>query len=423
MAKTNWQYDDIVTEADMNTLGTELNANTTKLAESTSAAIANRLPIRDSNGRFKVGAPVDSDDVARKDTVDNAIMMGIQRQALINGNFDVWQRGTRITNPVLPSFLSDRFLVAGTADGGTFPVLINSQLVLTQPELPGSHYAYRVSPNGSGSGFGATASYCICQRIENATKYLCGTGKKLTLSFWARSSISGKKIGVSCAQRYGTGGSPSANEQIQGKILALSPVWTKYTVVINTNTLQGKTLGSNNDNYFQIGIYYMWGSANATILFGSGTAETFVGSGDIDIAQVQVNAGDTALPFQPRSFGEELALCQRYYEKSYPENVTPAFYTGLGLHITTLNAANYIAGARLMLGSQIKFKVDKRVVPTISFYNDQGQLGRWWAINYGDVVLGTNYTSTTGVNLISMNAINITAASEIYGHWTADAEL
>lgn len=48
-------------------------ADKTKLDGATSAATAARLVMRDTNGRAKVAAPSAADDIARKDTVDNAV--------------------------------------------------------------------------------------------------------------------------------------------------------------------------------------------------------------------------------------------------------------------------------------------------------------------------------------------------------------
>ncbi|SDT26341.1 hypothetical protein SAMN05444162_3599 [Paenibacillaceae bacterium GAS479] len=79
MAKTNWKFNDVVTEADMNQLGSELNAASEHVAVTsgahgaTSAATAGALMQRDASGRAKVAAPAAADDVARLDTVTAAV--------------------------------------------------------------------------------------------------------------------------------------------------------------------------------------------------------------------------------------------------------------------------------------------------------------------------------------------------------------
>lgn len=238
----------------------------------------------------------------------------LERQALNNGNFDIWQRGTSVTNGSDNTYdLADRWFRNSGAGGGTYPTtIISSRQDLTPGDIPGSYYFYRINPNGAGSGFGATAVYTLRQGIENGVKYLCGAGKKITVSFYARSDIAGKRIGIYLQQYYGSGGSPTSTEDINGTNFTLTSTWTRYTVTLDTLTLAGKTFGTNNDDTLYFFMPVMWGS-NRQTLTGSGTDEDFGGSGNIDIAQVQVNAGDTALDFDPKSYGEELVACQRYY--------------------------------------------------------------------------------------------------------------
>jgi hypothetical protein len=56
----------------------------------------------------------------------------------------------------------------------------------------------------------------------------------------------------------------------------------------------------------------MWGTDYAVRVANGTTAETYVGSGTIDIAQVQLCAGDVALPFMPKSVDDEERECKRY---------------------------------------------------------------------------------------------------------------
>lgn len=237
------------------------------------------------------------------------------RQAMINANFDVWQREIFSANPSFGSYLADHYLISFSADGGVFPAnIVHSRLELSNGELPGSFYAYRIQTDGAGSGFGADSVYGIYHRVEKATRYLCGVGKQMTLSFYARSNIANKRLGISLSQRYGTGGSPSPAEDIIGSTFTLTPSWNKYSLTFNTNTLDGKVFGTDANDYIQIGFNSIWGS-NRNSLMGTNSSETFVGSGVTDIAQVELSAGNVALPFQPRSFADELTLCQRYFRR------------------------------------------------------------------------------------------------------------
>ncbi|GGF72812.1 hypothetical protein GCM10010912_17540 [Paenibacillus albidus] len=246
------------------------------------------------------------------------IPYNVNRQAIINGGFEVAQRGATFTNPSYGTYTLDRYrMEAGGV--GTFPTsIVHSQATLVAGAIPGGANYYNVSVNGAGSGYGTDAYYLITQLIERGTRYLCGAGKKLVLSFWAFSSISGKKIAVNIAQSYGTGGSPSATEQLIGQAITLTAGWARYTVVFDTQTLVGKTFGSNGDDSLGIRFWLMWG-ANFSSRFGASTSETFLAAGNIGIAQVQLSTAD--VPFQPRTYHEELSLCRRYFSKSRYEFV------------------------------------------------------------------------------------------------------
>jgi hypothetical protein len=358
----------------------------------------------------------------------NYPISNMTRQAIINGNFDVWQRGISFTNPAPQTYTSDRIVVVSNPDSGVLPTtLTHSRLSLTSGDLQGSYFGYRITTDGAGSSFGVNAIYGLNHRIEYGTRYLCGNGKKVTVSFYAKSNISGKRIGVNIYQNYGTGGSPTSLETITGQILTLTSSWVKYTVTFTTNTLVGKTFGTNNDDYLQLRLSHIWGTTTASNQFGGGTAETFGGAGNIDIAQVQVNAGDQALPFQPRSFAEELALCQRYYEKSYAYGVAPATASNnIGIESRVV-PSNTIANGQLY--GKTSFKVKKRTLPTMTIYplTTPTNTGRISDASGTDLAAASGTASFVGddgfgVQNNSGGAIT-TAVNTVVYHWAADTEL
>ena len=104
-----------------------------------------------------------------------------------------------------------------------------------------------------------------------------------------------------------------------GGTITLTSSWVKYTHTFTLNTLAGKTFGTSNDDLLQIWFFTQWGTTvgNAYIE-ASVAAETFVGSGNIDIAQVQLCAGSVALPFMPKSITEETKDCKWYFERIQP---------------------------------------------------------------------------------------------------------
>jgi hypothetical protein len=308
----------------------------------------------------------------------------MSRQAMINGNMDIAQRGTSFTNPTNSQCTIDHYQsIYDVSGGGTLPTtIIHSQQALTAGDIQGSYNYYRIVTNGAGSGFAASFLYWIRQKIENGTRFLCGAGKKVTVSFWARSSISGKRLGLHLLQSYGTGGTPTSAEIINGTNFSLTSTWTKYSYTFTTNTLVGKTFGTNNDDILTPTFMIGWGSTYQDRA-GATTAESFGGSGNIDIAQVQVNAGDAALPFQPRSFAEELALCQRYGRTG-----------GYGAAGTFITATNVVLS--LTFGSEMRTSPVPTLLQTAIAVEEVNVANR---TSSGSTLVGTTQTSTRGCRL------------------------
>jgi hypothetical protein len=129
----------------------------------------------------------------------------------------------------------------------------------------------------------------------------------MTLSFWAKADAN-KNIAVEFIQQFGTGGSPSAQiDAIGVTTFALTTSWQKFTTTVTFPSVSGKTLGSNNDD---ITIAQFWFDAGSS--FNSKTNSLGQQSGTFDIAQVQLEEGTIATPFETRPFGVELQMCKRY---------------------------------------------------------------------------------------------------------------
>jgi hypothetical protein len=272
-------------------------------------------------------------------------------QGFINGNFDVWDYLTTVTNPASNSFTANRMRLAFAVDGGTNPSIVHSRQTLTAGDVFGSFYYYRMETDGAGSSYGNGSYYLLdISRIENGTRYLCGDSRKVTVSFYARSSVGNKKIGIGLIQTYGTGGSPSVAEVIQGKAITLTSSWVKYTHTFTTNTLSGKTFGTNNDDYLGFRLFTQWGSSIGPP-YGLGAAHDWVGAGTTDVAQFKINAGAVALPFMPKSSKEEKMDCLRYCYAIKGSALT-AFGSGWANQTTTATI-------------NIPLKVTMRAVPTL----------------------------------------------------------
>ena len=209
----------------------------------------------------------------------------VSSNLLINGGFDVWQRGVAFASPWPGSYLADRWCVDFNGSGAT-RAISRQAFVPGQTDVPNNPtYYLRFAQSVAGSG----GTYnVVLQRIENVLKL---SGQTVTLSFYARAN-SARNITTQVDQNFGSGGSSTV--YIGEVTHALTTSWQLFTRTVALPSVSGKTIGAN---------------SFCSIYFIMPVNTTFT----IDIANVQLNYGSVALPFVPRSFADELRLCQRYY--------------------------------------------------------------------------------------------------------------
>ena len=189
------------------------------------------------------------------------VLPGGMRNRVINGQFDIWQRGNNHAPPSPGVPTADRWLLGASPDGGVWAGAAD-RIVFTlgQTDVPNDPFAYMAfSASITGSAGNAETSQ-LTQRIENVRLY---AGSKTTISFWARhAGISPGDDGdilLSCSQRFGGGGSP--NVEFSSEILELTDVWQKFVFVVDVPSILGKTIGTN--SFLRIGFFTQAGASNA----------------------------------------------------------------------------------------------------------------------------------------------------------------
>ena len=229
---------------------------------------------------------------------------------IINGNFDIWQRGTSFSTT---GFTADRWFITDN---------VSSQRISLSPaetDLTGRAYALRFNA-------GTYVSY----KIEDVRTL---AGKKATLSFWSRSGASKTLYNLYIRQYFGTGGSAIVDTPFSSITFNNTTGLTKHTFTVDLPTIAGKTIGSDNTHYIEI----FFNSQNDGIY--------------TDITGVQLEEGSVATPFENRPYGLELSLCQRYYQKIAWSDRKTTTATGQYLH------------------QSIRLPVDMRVTPTVTNIN------------------------------------------------------
>ena len=297
------------------------------------------------------------------------------RNLIINGAMNVAQRGTSSTTSGYGSV--DRFRVQHS---GTDEAPTQAQVDVasgTTPYTLGFRKALRITNGNQTYGAGTSDKikyehYLEAQDIANSGWNYTSASSFITLSYWIKSSVAQNFYGV-VRTRQGTSysyayetGSLSAN------------TWTKVTKTFPGNA----NLQFDNDTAknFQTDIYAFLGTddtgsktLNEWSAYSSSTqtpnnTSTWYTTNDatLEITGVQLEVGSVATDFEHRSFGQELALCMRYYEthnslataKTTDGSITSYWST------VTSNDSN-----TLVIPTGIIYKVPKRASPTVTIYN------------------------------------------------------
>jgi hypothetical protein len=325
------------------------------------------------------------------------------RNAIIGGNFTTnpWQRGTSFLAVANGDYTADRWIysVSGT---GVFSVLKTADAPTATQAGIYTQDCLHVDVTTADASIAAGDVYAQSQYIEGLNASYFGFGqagsRNVTLSFWHKHT----KTGVNCvAIRNSANNRSYVAEYTQD----VSDAWELAEITIPVDTT-GTWLYTN-----AVGLRLTFTLAAGTTLqttSGAWQAGNFVATSNqvnnldnvannFKIALVQLEAGQTATAFETRSYGQELSLCQRYYEISERNDV---IFSG---NVTT----------GLLYYANIGYKQTKRVSPTI--------------VNTENVSTGfpaVAGTATGGVSgFRSERTSNATGRGLFIETWTASAEL
>ncbi|MBM9913973.1 MULTISPECIES: hypothetical protein [Stenotrophomonas] len=342
-------------------------------------------------------------EAAARGNADTALSARIlNKNRIINGNFDIYQRGNPGTITNTAAYTADRWICSSAGVGATS----NWGLGATTPgEIPDSRMFL---------GFNVVAgvsSAWVGQWIESVHSF---AGGKATVSFWMRSGVAGKKVGLLIQQHFGSGGS-SMVQVVAPEVIVLTTTFTKYSVTFDVPSIVGKTVGSGG-NALLLTFFY---ADDRPSLFGG----QLVGqTGLFELAQVQMEKGDKATDFEWRPVGHELQLCQRYYCKSYalPTKAgTPNSDSGriaTGLQISGTNSPSFSAYA-------LRFPVGMRTSPAVTVYGAVS--GNPNKVTMSDNADSSGVPTVRGLSEggCEINWVNNAGTFGGWFHFTADAEI
>ena len=246
------------------------------------------------------------------------------RNKIINGNMDIFQRGTTAVTVSSIYGPADRWQSNGVGD--TFSTTQGS--FVSGDTLFDTGGAQYFTTTAVTSVAGAGNFLRLLQAIEDVRLL---AEKTVTVSFWAKAASGTPTIGVGISQNFGTGGSASVN--VAGQSQVITSTWAQYTKTFSIPSINGKTVGTNNTHSTVLSFYL---DAGSTYNIESGSIGQ--ASKTVSIAQVQLEIGPVATPFEFRPIGMELALCQRYYYRISPAAASAVFSIG-GYATTTTSTA------------------------------------------------------------------------------------
>lgn len=242
----------------------------------------------------------------------NVLKQGGFKNRFINGDFSVTQRGASFINisSLGGSYTADQWEYNVNLDGGALSAndVTISPFAAGQVDVPGNPRNF-ATVGGAIAGGSGSENLVFLNKIEDVRSF---SGEQVTLSFWVKGSITAS-AGVYMVQSFGSGGSPSAGvNALPAQALAVTTSWVRHTITFDVASIAGKTLGSNEDHFFQFGLIKQ---AGATVNATWGGTGSIAYAGTIDIADVQIEKGRYASRFERLQPAQALSLCRRYYRR------------------------------------------------------------------------------------------------------------
>lgn len=275
------------------------------------------------------------------------------RNRIINGDMRVAQRGQTFSNPTSGSYTLDMWSVGFDGSGA-------SRLIEQLPFATGSvesgestkYLNYTQTAAGSGGIYNRVST-----RIEDVRTL---ASLPITLSFTARFFGTAKTMPqIVLRQYFGTGGSAFVDTVLASNVSVVTSFY-RYSFSGSLPSISSKTVG--------VGSY-------VEVLFFVPVNDTF----QFHLADVQLEQGSIATPFERRPYGLELAMCQRYFERVF--------------------AYIRIDWLLYSMGTSVFYKVAKRASPSIT---QNAVFGADTNIASGAVVL--SFTDGFSIDVTKANA-------------------
>lgn len=338
---------------------------------------------------------------------DNIINDNILQNYIINGDMSIYQRKGSSGNTTIPvsssAYALDRYKVTNNSAS---VVLTVSQAPVSDTEriLVSSEKLYWMNITGT------LVNAKTEQRIENLRQF---AGKSLVCTLWVVGTV-GDTITPVVLSNFGTSGSAQESVavlNIKNASIITTGVPQKIYFEFQIPSYVGYFFGADNTSYLSVGLTHQ--SAGASVKYTGW----------------QVNVGNSVVPFTlcSRNAFVERKLCERYYEKSYNDDVSALTVDAPGyLRATTFGIGNVGNHAfTISLRTQKRKSADSLVVYPVNVVNMTSM-----AVNAAYST--TSLTSATFVNYVSSTnsvwsgyaySFGPGVAGAIWFHYIVDVEL
>lgn len=348
------------------------------------------------------------------------------RNLVINGGMQCWQRSTATTTSGSASYKTvDRFQLYEATDGA-----FTTEQSTGNAADTGHDTALQCDVTTIDSSIGAGQYAAIVHKIEaqNLQHLQWGTaaGKDLILTFWVKSNKTGI-YSLSTEKNDST-----TYRRVNEYTINSANTWEQKTIKIPalTNSNSGGTIANDNG----IGIKFEWALAYGSTYTTSSldqwlTTAHFASTNQVNwmdstsnnfyLTGVQLEVGDTATPFEHRSYGQELELCQRYFLSA--TDSTTNYICSFWQYNNTAN-----------LNGIITFPTTMRAAPTLTHNASNANYfigyGSGYALNWTAITLNGASLKNCALNNTQHSSYGIGTIGGLYVASTAaylhlDAEL
>jgi len=277
----------------------------------------------------------------------------VSNNQLINGNFDIWQRGTNFSLGKLNKHFADRWTrwrFDATAIKITSSTVVRESFAVDQTDVMGSPLYY-ASVNSVHSGMTSSDFVGLENRIEGGDRFL---GEQIYVDGYMKlSGATGATLQI--YMRRNPDGSTYTIEEFADEVYVEATTWSSFFV---NHTPSGSTASFTSDGYVGIGVKINDVPSGITLSLSN--------------FRVFATQGETleSSPFREKTdIQEERRKCSRFYQRTYDLDKS----AGDSTMLAGLTGAPDFTSVRFSVTPNNEyyydFPVEMRTSPTLTLYS------------------------------------------------------